>query len=118
MCLCKTSVLCANSLMDFQKGERYVKIKGATDPLPIFHKADQYGLFHLQCFAYHTEPMDSTLILYDVACQWSINFHQCVQDSDILSLPAMTDLIAAVGKCHLEAHMSSCLQCVKNGVSD
>src|SRR5882724_4257757 len=39
-----------HSVVDFQKGERYVKIKGTTDPLLILHKADQYGLFHLQCF--------------------------------------------------------------------
>ena len=59
---------------------------------------------------YHTEPMDSTLIIYDVACQWSINFHQCVQDSDFLSLPAMTDLIAAVGKFYLAAYVPSCFE--------
>jgi len=48
-----------HSMVDFQMGERYVKIKGATDPLSIFHKADQYGLFHLQCLEYHTEPWTS-----------------------------------------------------------
>ena len=73
--------------------------------------------------AYYTEPMDSVLIMYDVACQWSINFHQHVQDSDFLSLPAMTDLIAAVGKFHLAAHVSSCfarlnLNFVQNKVLD
>ena len=58
--------------------------------------------------AYHTEPMNSALIIYDVACQWSINFHQCVQDSHFLSLPQLTHLIPAVGKFHLEAHVPSC----------
>ena len=52
--------------------------------------------------------MNSALIIYDVACQWSINFHQRVQDSDFLSLPPMTDLIAVVGKFHLATHVSSC----------
>src|SRR5882724_4830252 len=36
---------------------------------------------------YHTEPMNSALIIYDVACQWSLNFHRHVQDSHFLSLP-------------------------------
>jgi len=48
---------------------------GATDPLPILNKADQHGLFICNALAYHTEPMNSALIIYDVACQWSINFH-------------------------------------------
>src|SRR5882724_13602819 len=39
-----------HSVVNFQEGERCVKIKCATDPFPILHKADQYGLFHLQCF--------------------------------------------------------------------
>jgi len=58
--------------------------------------------------AYHTEPMNSALIIYDVACQWSINFHRHVQDSHFLSLPQLTHLIPAVGKFHLAAHVPSC----------
>jgi len=58
--------------------------------------------------AYHTEPMNSALIIYDVACQWSINFHRCVQDSHFLSLPHITDLIPVVGKFHLAAHVPRC----------
>jgi len=91
-------------VVDFQKGERYVKIKGATDPLPIVHNADQYGLFDFQCIGIPHRTHEC----YDVTCQWSINFHQCVQDSHFLSLPHITDLIPAVGKFHLEAHMPRC----------
>ena len=54
---------------------------------------------------YHTDPMNSALIIYDVACQWSINFHQCVQDSHFLSVPHITDLIPAMGNFHLAAHV-------------
>src|SRR5882724_5884467 len=32
-------------VVEFQKGQRYVKIKCATGPLPILDKADQYVLF-------------------------------------------------------------------------
>src|SRR5882724_12897725 len=48
--------------------------------------------------AYFTEPMNSTLIIYSVACQWSINFDQCVEDSHFLSLPQLTDLIPVMLK--------------------
>src|SRR5882724_13444299 len=58
--------------------------------------------------AYHTEPMNSALIIYDVACQWSINFHRHVQDSHFLNLPHITDLIPAVGKFHLAAYVPRC----------
>jgi len=45
-----------------------------------------------------TQSHELCLIIYDVACQWSINFHRRVQDSHFLSLPHITDLIPAVGK--------------------
>ena len=57
---------------------------------------------------YHTDPMNSALIIYDVACQWSINFHQCVQDSHFLSLLHITDLIPVVCKFHMAAHVPRC----------
>ena len=58
--------------------------------------------------AYQTEPMNSGLIIYDVTCQWSLNFHWRVQDSNFLSLGHITDLIPAMGKSHLAAHVPSC----------
>ena len=85
-----------------------MKIKGATDPLPIFTRQINMDYSICNALEYHTEPMNSALIIYDVACQWSINFHQCVQDSDFLSLPELTHLIPAVGKFHLAAHVPSC----------
>src|SRR5882724_5641615 len=83
-----------HSVVDFQKGERYVKINM------------DYSICN--ALAYHTEPMNSALIIYDVACQWSIKFHRCVQDSHFLSLPHITDLIPVVGKFHLAAHVPRC----------
>ena len=65
-----------------------------------------YSIF--SALAYHTEPINSALIIYDVACQWSINFHPCVQNSHFLSLPYITDVIPVVGKCHLAAHVPRC----------
>ena len=58
--------------------------------------------------AYQTKPIDSAVIIYDVACQWSVWFNQCVEDSALLSLGHITDLIPAVGKFHLAAHVPGC----------
>jgi len=52
--------------------------------------------------------MNSALIIYEVACQWSIKFHRHVKDSHFLSLPQLTHLIPVVGKFHLAAHVPSC----------
>jgi hypothetical protein len=58
--------------------------------------------------AYKTKPMDSALIIYDVACQWSRHFPERVQGSRFLSLGPITKLTSAVGKFHLAAHVPSC----------
>ena len=100
-----------HSVVDFQKGERYVKLKGTINSmLIIYYFPRQMNMDYSICnaLAYQTEPMNSGLIIYDVACQWSLNFHRRVQDSDFLSLGHITDLIPAVGKFHLAAHVPSC----------
>jgi Kyakuja-Dileera-Zisupton transposase len=61
-----------------------------------------------QALSYETNPIGSALIIYDVACQWFLNFHRCVQDNPFLSLGPISDLIPAVGKFHLAAHVPSC----------
>jgi len=98
MCLCKTWVLCASFGGGLPKGRKVCKDQCATDPLPILHKVINMDYSICNALAYHTEPMNSALIIYDVACQWSINFHRHVQDSHFLSLPHITDLIPVVGK--------------------
>lgn len=46
--------------------------------------------------------------IYDVACQWSRNFKHRVQDNKYLNVPAGLQVIPAVGKWHLGAHIASC----------
>ncbi|KAG1743676.1 uncharacterized protein EDB91DRAFT_1081059 [Suillus paluster] len=57
---------------------------------------------------YTPEPIGSTLIIYDVACQWSIHFAERVDQSYHLSLPEGTKILPAVGKFHLSAHKLQC----------
>jgi hypothetical protein len=48
------------------------------------------------------------LIVYDVCCQWSIHFRQCVSKSEFLELYYSLEIIGAVGKWHLAAHIPEC----------
>lgn len=57
---------------------------------------------------YHSAGIDSSLIIYDVGCQWSINFLQRVAESQGLSVPENMQIIPAVGKFHLSAHKLAC----------
>ncbi|KAG2047196.1 hypothetical protein BDR06DRAFT_897879 [Suillus hirtellus] len=52
--------------------------------------------------------VDNSLIIYDVGCQWNLNFGQCVANCPGLALPDNTKIVAAVGKFHLSAHKLAC----------
>src|SRR5258705_5814767 len=48
------------------------------------------------------------LIIYDICCQWSIHFRQCVSESEFLELSDTLDITGAIGKWHLAAHIPEC----------
>ncbi|KAG1802417.1 uncharacterized protein BJ212DRAFT_1228316, partial [Suillus subaureus] len=52
--------------------------------------------------------IDSSLIIYDMGCQWSINFLQRVAESRGLSIPENMQIIPVVGKFHLSTHKLAC----------
>ncbi|KAG1844776.1 hypothetical protein F4604DRAFT_1937331 [Suillus subluteus] len=81
-----------HSIVDFQKGERHMNI--------------DYSICN--ALNYHSAGIDSSLIIYDVGCQWSINFLQRVAESQGLSIPENMQIIPAVGKFHLSAHKLAC----------
>ncbi|KIK18134.1 hypothetical protein PISMIDRAFT_110040 [Pisolithus microcarpus 441] len=81
-----------NSVVDFQKGERYMN----TD----------YSICN--ALGYHSESITKALVIYDVGCQWSINFRSRVKNSPSLLLPPTLEIVPAVGKFHLAAHKLSC----------
>ena len=58
----------------------------------------------LQRFPRHVQA----LIIYDICCQWSIHFRQRVSESEFLELSDPLDIIGAVGKWHLAAHVPEC----------
>ena len=48
------------------------------------------------------------IAIYDVACQWSINFQKRLEGSPYLEVPEGISIIPAVGKWHLGAHVPEC----------
>jgi len=48
------------------------------------------------------------IVIYDIACQWSWNFLKRVKDSKYLDFPSDIEIIPAVGKWHLGAHVVEC----------
>ncbi len=57
---------------------------------------------------YRSNGFQEALVVYDIGCQWSINFHERVSQSPHLSLPCHLNIITAVGKFHLNAHVLDC----------
>ncbi|KAG1877467.1 hypothetical protein F4604DRAFT_1680133 [Suillus subluteus] len=57
---------------------------------------------------YPSGDIGSALIIYDVACQWSIHFRERVDQSYHLSLPPSIKILPAIGKFHLSAHKLLC----------
>ncbi|KAI6122105.1 hypothetical protein EV401DRAFT_2070191 [Pisolithus croceorrhizus] len=57
---------------------------------------------------YGSERITKALVIYDVGCQWSVNFWSRVKNSPSLLLPPALEIVPAVGKFHLAAHKLSC----------
>ena len=58
----------------------------------------------LKRFPHHVQA----LIIYDICCQWSLHFRQRVSESKFLELFDSLEIIGAVGKWHLAAHIPEC----------
>lgn len=57
---------------------------------------------------YFTTGLIAALIIYDIACQWWINFLKRVESSRHLSVPQGMKLLTAVGSFHLSSHVPQC----------
>ena len=76
-----------------------------------------YGIIHRQMnidysicevLKYFTAGLLAALIIYDIACQWWINFLMRVKASQHLSFPPGMKLLTAVGSFHLSSHVPQC----------
>ncbi|KAI6110758.1 hypothetical protein EV401DRAFT_1868746 [Pisolithus croceorrhizus] len=57
---------------------------------------------------YGSESIAKALVIYDVGCQWSVNFRSRVKNGPSLLLPPAVEIVPVVGKFHLAAHKLSC----------
>ena len=57
---------------------------------------------------YKSLGLPQALVIYDVGCQWIINFLKRLKESPHLSIPEAMELLVAVGKFHLSAHVREC----------
>jgi hypothetical protein len=57
---------------------------------------------------YQSFGLPQALVIYDIGCQWIINFQKRLKQSHHLSIPEVMELLVAVGKFHLSAHIREC----------
>jgi hypothetical protein len=97
-----------HSVVDFQKGERSdYPFQFSYDYLnSTRHMNIDYSI--CQALGHNSCGLHEALIVYDVACQWSIHFEERVDESGYLNLPEGLKYIPAVGKFHLAAHVEGC----------
>lgn len=58
---------------------------------------------------YNTTHLRHALVIYDIGCQWWINFLKRVRaNRKHLSIPQLMSIVTAVGSFHLSAHVSEC----------
>ncbi|KAN0088257.1 hypothetical protein V8E55_005314 [Tylopilus felleus] len=81
-----------HSIVDFYRGEQQKNV--------------DYSI--CQALTYHFAGLQKALVVYNVACQWYINFHRCLESYESLSLPSDLDIVPAVGKFHLSTHKPAC----------
>jgi hypothetical protein len=98
-------------MADFQKGERYVILPLSSTSGSLKYIYRQMNIDYSICNAlkYNTDGMTEGLVIYDIGCQWWINFLRRLRENrHHLSIPNMMTIITAVGSFHLSAHISEC----------
>ena len=61
---------------------------------------------------YNTTHLHHVLVIYDIGCQWWINFLKRVQaNRKHLSIPKLMSIATVVGLFYLSAHVSECFVC-------
>ncbi|KAG1841841.1 hypothetical protein F4604DRAFT_1597863, partial [Suillus subluteus] len=93
-----------HSIVDFQKGERQVFFNLLCDGL--IHMNMDYSI--CKAIKHAANAIDTSLVIYDVGCQWNLHFTERVDNCSGLTLPDNTEIVAAVGKFHLSAHKLAC----------
>jgi hypothetical protein len=62
-----------------------------------------------KALSYNMKDIPVALIMYDIMCQYSIHFAECVKKSPELSIPRCLELQTGIGLFHIHGHQDSCL---------
>ena len=58
---------------------------------------------------FNSDRLQEGLVIYDVMCQYSVHFNDCIQKaSEYLQLDPEIEILGAIGKFHLVDHIDSC----------
>lgn len=58
---------------------------------------------------YNTEDIPVALVMYDIMCQYRVNFKKRVRKSPELSIPKSLEIRTGIGLFHIHGHQDSCL---------
>lgn len=72
----------------------------------------QKNIDYAVCKALNSKTMkgiNRSLLVYDIFCQWTVNFLLRVDQSPFLSIPEGMEIIGAIGDFHVVGHIDDCL---------
>jgi hypothetical protein len=61
-----------------------------------------------QALSCGTDGLRTSLLIYDVVCQWWKHFDRRIEQSSTLNVPQNMSIIPAIGKFHLGGHVPEC----------
>jgi hypothetical protein len=64
-----------------------------------------------KALSYNMEDIPVALVMYDIMCQYHVNFKVTVTKSPELSLPSSLELRTGIELFHIHGHQDSCLPC-------
>jgi hypothetical protein len=62
-----------------------------------------------KALSYNMDGIPMALIMYDIMCQYSVHFEECVKKSPALSIPRNLEIWTGIGLFHIHGHQDSCL---------
>ncbi|KAN0135024.1 hypothetical protein V8E53_007142 [Lactarius tabidus] len=81
------------SIVDFQKGEQQINM--------------DYSI--CKALSHNMKDIPVALLMYDIMCQYQVNFKKRVKKSPELTLPRGLELCTGIGLFHIHGHQDSCL---------
>ncbi|KAI9437388.1 hypothetical protein BJY52DRAFT_1230141 [Lactarius psammicola] len=92
---CHHGFFVSTSVVDFQKGEQQINM--------------DYSI--CKALSYNMKDIPVALVMYNIMCQYHVNFKERVAKSPGLSLSSSMQLCTGIGLFHIHGHQDSCLPC-------